>query len=175
MSVTVSDTGGKLSKRERPEALRKAIKARMPVVPEREEGAGDAKSEFESLFKPISRNEYLQRIATGCNITFEDLGGFLEGKITPDMPIIDAMAQYLGVALPEINIVDFSRSGYLPETMVNFLALLGWNPGDNREIMPIEELIESFDLSRLTKSNSLFDRQKLLAFNTEHIRMSSGG
>jgi len=173
MSVTVSDTGGKLSKRERPKALRKAIKARMSVVPEREEGAGDAKSEFESIFKPISRDEYLQRIATRCNITFEDLVGFLEGKTTPDMPNIDAMAKHLGVALPEINIVDFFKSGYLPETMVNFLALLGWNPGDNREIMQTDELIGAFDLSRLTKSNSLFDRQKLLAFNTEHIRMVS--
>jgi glutamyl-tRNA synthetase len=57
---------------------------------------------------------------------------------------------------------------------VNFLALLGWNPGDNREIMPVDELIESFDLSRLTKANSLFDRQKLLAFNTEHIRLACG-
>jgi len=49
---------------------------------------------------------------------------------------------------------------------------LGWNPGDAREIMPIGELISSFDLSRLTKSNSLFDRKKLVAFNTEHIRMT---
>jgi glutamyl-tRNA synthetase len=57
--------------------------------------------------------------------------------------------------------------------MVNFLALLGWNPGDNREIMPLDELIAAFDLSRLTKSNSLFDRKKLIAFNTEHIKMTS--
>ena len=88
------------------------------------------------------------------------------------MPAIGAMAEYLGVALPEINIVDFFKSGYLPETMVNFLALLGWNPGDNREIMPIGELIESFDLSRLSKSNSLFDRKKLLSFNMEHMKMT---
>jgi glutamyl/glutaminyl-tRNA synthetase len=81
------------------------------------------------------------------------------------------MAEYMDVHLPEINIVDFFRSGYLPETMVNFLALLGWNPGDQREIMTVEELIRSFDLLRLTKSNSLFDRKKLLAFNTEHLRI----
>jgi glutamyl-tRNA synthetase len=59
--------------------------------------------------------------------------------------------------------------------MVNFLALLGWNPGDNREIMRLGELIEAFDLGRLTKANSLFDRQKLVAFNTEHIRMTAQG
>jgi len=147
MSVTVSDTGGKLSKRERPKALRKAIKAAQEIN--------------------------LETLAAAGNISSEQLDSFIRGKTTPDMPNIDTMAKHLGVALPEINIVDFFKSGYLPETMVNFLALLGWNPGDNREIMQVEELIGAFDLSRLTKSNSLFDRQKLLAFNTEHIRMVS--
>ncbi len=56
--------------------------------------------------------------------------------------------------------------------MVNFLALLGWNPGDKREILTRQELIDCFDISRLTKTNSLFDRDKLIAFNTEHIRMT---
>ncbi|MHC4560258.1 MAG: glutamate--tRNA ligase, partial [Planctomycetota bacterium] len=148
MSVTVSDTGGKLSKRERPKALRKAIKA--------------------------AENTDLEKLAAAGNITGEQLDSFIKGKTTPDMPSIDAMAEYLGTILPEINIIDFFKSGYLPETMVNFLALLGWNPGDNREIMSTDELIGSFELSRLTKSNSLFDRQKLLSFNTEHIRVVSG-
>ncbi len=146
MSVTVSDTGGKLSKRERPKALRTAIKATQEINP--------------------------AKLAEVADITPEQLDSFTKAKSTPDMPAIDAMAEYLGVALPEINIVNFFKSGYLPETMVNFLALLGWNPGDNREIMCVNELIESFDLSRLTKANSLFDRKKLLAFNTEHIRMA---
>ncbi len=147
MSVTVSDTGGKLSKRERPKALRKAIKAAQEID--------------------------LEALAAAGDISSEQLDSFIRGKTMPDMPNIDAMAKHLGVALPEINIVDFFKSGYLPETMVNFLALLGWNPGDNREIMQVKELIGAFDISRLTKSNSLFDRQKLIAFNTEHIRMVS--
>jgi len=147
MSVTVSDTGGKLSKRERPKALRNAIKAAQEID--------------------------LEVLAAAGDISREQLDSFIGGKTTPDMPNIDAMAKHLGVALPEINIVDFFKSGYLPETMVNFLALLGWNPGDNREIMSVEELTKAFDLSRLTKSNSLFDRHKLLAFNTEHFRMVS--
>ena len=146
MSVTISDSGGKLSKRERPKALRNAIKAKHEIE------AGT--------------------LAEAVGISLEELDSFIKGKATPDMPAIDAMAEYLGVGLPEINIVDFFKSGYLPETMVNFLALLGWNPGDNREIMPIGELIESFDLSRLSKANSLFDRKKLLAFNMEHLKMT---
>jgi glutamyl-tRNA synthetase len=155
MSVTVSDTGGKLSKRERPKALRKAIKHALSTT----EGA--------------TQEIDLETLAAAGDISSEQLDSFIRGKTTLDMPHIDAMAKHLDVALPEINIVDFFRSGYLPETMVNFLALLGWNPGDDREIMQVDELIDAFDISRLTKSNSLFDRQKLLAFNTEHIKMVS--
>jgi glutamyl/glutaminyl-tRNA synthetase len=147
MSVTVSEGGGKLSKRERPKALRKVIKA-------------DSRINIEKLTEV-------------AGVSLEEMNSFLKGKSTLDMPNVDAMAKYLGVSLPEINVVDFFRSGYLPEAMVNFLALLGWNPGSDREIMPLGELIECFDLLRLTKSNSLFDRGKLLAFNTEHIRMVS--
>ena len=145
MSVTVSETGGKLSKRERPKALRAAIAAAEDLDP--------------------------QKVAAAGGIDIEEFNAFVTGKSTPDMPAIDAMAEYLGVQLPEINVVDFFRSGYLPETMVNFLALLGWNPGDGREVMTVDELVGAFDLSRIAKSNSLFDRKKLLAFNTEHIRM----
>jgi glutamyl/glutaminyl-tRNA synthetase len=146
MSVTVSEGGGKLSKRERPQTLR------------------------QHLLKMAGLMGTIAEIAAAGGITVEQLQSFLDGHTTPDMPSIDAMARHLGVRLPEINVVDFSRSGYLPETLVNFLALLGWNPGDNREVMVVEELIASFDVARLTKSNSLFDRAKLLAFNTEHLR-----
>jgi glutamyl-tRNA synthetase len=144
MSVTVSEGGGKLSKRERPKTLKQAIKA--------------------------MQNVDLDGLAKTGGIPLEELESFINGKTVPDMPSIDAMASSLGVHLPEINIVDFFRSGYLPESLVNFLALLGWNPGDNREIMTRDELIQAFDISRITKSNSLFDRQKLLAFNTEHLK-----
>ena len=144
MSVTVSDSGGKLSKRERPKTLKKAIKAMADIDTD--------------------------ALAKAGNISAEELETFLKGKTTPDMPAVDAMAEFAGVHLPEINIVDFFRSGYLPETLVNFLALLGWNPGDGREIMNRDELIQAFDLSRVNKSNSLFDRQKLMSFNTEHLK-----
>jgi glutamyl-tRNA synthetase len=144
MSVTVSDSGGKLSKRERPEHLRKAILEK----------------------KDADRDE----LAKVGRISRQQLDSFLLKESIPDMPAIDAIAAHLGIHLPEINVVDFLKSGYLPEAMVNFLALLGWNPGDGREVMDRQELIEAFDLSRMNKSNSLFDRQKLMSFNTEHIK-----
>lgn len=145
MSVTVSDTGGKLSKRERPKSLRKAIKA--------------------------DENIDRDQLASVGGISGDELDSFINGKSSPDIPAVNAMAECLGVHLPEINVVDFFEGGYLPETMVNFLGLLGWSTSDDREIMTIDEQIECFDLSRFAKSNSLFDRKKLMAFNTEHIRM----
>ncbi len=147
MSVTMSETGGKLSKRERPKALKNIIKQ-----------TGDID---------------LDALTAAAGLDADEMNKFLKGKSVPDMPVIDKMAGYLGVSLPEINVVDFMKSGYLPETMVNFLALLGWNPGGDREIMTTAELIECFDISRFAKSNSLFGRKKLLSFNTEHIRMLS--
>jgi glutamyl-tRNA synthetase len=146
MSVTVSEAGGKLSKRERPKALHKAIKERPDID--------------------------MEELAEIAKISDNEMKHFINRRVSPDMPAIDVMAEYLGVHLPEINVVDFFKSGYLPETMVNFLALLGWNPGDKREIMLLDELIDAFDLGRLAKANSLFDRKKLIAFNTEHIRMA---
>jgi glutamyl/glutaminyl-tRNA synthetase len=145
MSVTVSEGGGKLSKREKPEALRKVIKSRDGID--------------------------FKKLADAGDISIEQVEMFLKGENSPDMPAINAMAQSIGLHLPEINVVDFFNSGYLPETMVNFLAFLGWNPGDDREIMTVGELIECFDFGRLTKTNSLFDRKKLSSFNTEHIRL----
>jgi len=95
----------------------------------------------------------------------------LKGDSMPDMPQIDAMARSLGVHLPEINVVDFFRSGYLPEALFNFLALLGWNPGGEKEILPKEDLVKAFNLEKMTKTNCLFDRKKLIAFNTEYMKL----
>lgn len=65
---------------------------------------------------------------------------------------------------------DFQERGYLPEAMVNFMALLGWSPGDDREIMGTEELIESFSLERVNRSNAVFDPEKLAWMNGHYIR-----
>ncbi len=67
---------------------------------------------------------------------------------------------------PEIEVHDFRQAGYLPEALLNFIALLGWSPGDDREFMDLAELTECFDLSRIGKTSARFDREKLLAFNT---------
>ncbi len=69
--------------------------------------------------------------------------------------------------LPQISVDDFRRIGYLPETLCNYLALLGWSPGDDRERMTMDEIIAAFSLERVGRANAKFDYKKLQAFNTE--------
>ena len=66
---------------------------------------------------------------------------------------------------------EFQQRGYLPEAMFNFLALLGWSPGDDREIMSRDELVDSFDIVRVLKKSSVFDEEKLDWMNGQHIRL----
>ena len=64
---------------------------------------------------------------------------------------------------------DYRRKGYLPDALVNFLALLGWNPGDEQELFTREELIAKFSLDRVGKAGSVFDRKKLDWMNQTYI------
>ena len=64
----------------------------------------------------------------------------------------------------------YRESGYLPEAVVNFLALLGWNPGDNRELMSMQELVDSFGLGHCSKSGAKFDYEKAKWFNHQYVQ-----
>ncbi len=66
-------------------------------------------------------------------------------------------------------IEEYQRRGYLPEALVNFLCLLGWNPGDDREKMPIAEIIRLFDLPGVNQSNARFDDKKLAHMNMAYL------
>jgi glutamyl-tRNA synthetase len=67
----------------------------------------------------------------------------------------------------------YRESGYLPEAVINFLALLGWNPGNDQEILSMDELIELFSLERCSKSGAKFDYEKGKWFNHKYIQMKS--
>ncbi len=88
---------------------------------------------------------------------------------------LSALALVFSLELPEIDVEDFRRSGYLPPVLCNYLALLGWNPGmksaDGTDLdrFDMEFLCEHFALERIGKSNSKFDREKLAAFNQAAI------
>ena len=64
----------------------------------------------------------------------------------------------------------YRESGYLPEAVINFLALLGWNPGNDQEVMSMDELIKLFDLHRCSKSGAKFDYKKGIWFNHQYIQ-----
>ncbi len=94
---------------------------------------------------------------------------FLDKK-NDEMEIALAIAAKLDVALPEIDVADFRRSGYLPGVILNYIALLGWNPGENVERFDLPFLIGRFSFDRVGRSNSKFDRVKLKSFNGETLR-----
>lgn len=116
-------------------------------------------------------------------VTQQGLEGAPDGVIDPerwrwwrsdkdhqlDLDAAERLAQVLNVSLPEINVDDFRRNGYLPEVMINYLALLGWNPGGDVEVFDRAFLLERFDFDRIIKSPAAFDRNKLLAFNADAI------
>ncbi|MDD2657345.1 MAG: glutamate--tRNA ligase family protein [Candidatus Pacebacteria bacterium] len=71
------------------------------------------------------------------------------------------------------SVVDYQDEGILPEALVNYLALLGWNPGDNREYFSLEELVEAFTLEKVQKSGAAWSREKLLSVNQHWMRALS--
>lgn len=70
----------------------------------------------------------------------------------------------------DVAVEDYRDKGYLRDALINFVALLGWNAGDDKEFYKIDELIEAFSLERVNKSGAVFDLQKLNWLNAEHLR-----
>ncbi len=68
------------------------------------------------------------------------------------------------------DILAYKNDGYLPETMLNFLALIGWNPGTEQELFSKEELIEAFTLEKIQRSGGAFNEEKLLWMNKEYLQ-----
>ncbi len=68
-----------------------------------------------------------------------------------------------------VGVQTYREKGYLPQALVNFLALLGWNPGDEREIFSLEDLVQEFSLSRIVKKAAVFDDQKFEWMSGQHV------
>ena len=69
----------------------------------------------------------------------------------------------------DVSVEDYRKKGYLAEAMINFVAFLGWNPGDEREFFTLEELIKEFSLEKIGKSGAVFNLKKLDWFNSHYI------
>ncbi|MDX6353665.1 MAG: glutamyl-tRNA synthetase [Streptomyces sp.] len=87
--------------------------------------------------------------------------------------IVNEKRQKLSKRRDKVALEDYLAEGYLPQAMVNYLMLLGWGPGDDREIMPYEELERLFRIEDVNGSSAFFDIKKLTAFNGEYIRALS--
>lgn len=70
-----------------------------------------------------------------------------------------------------MGVMEYKNMGYLPEALTNFLAFIGWNPGDEREIFTLPQLVKEFSLEKVQKSGGVFNVEKLNWVNKEHIKM----
>jgi glutamyl-tRNA synthetase len=70
----------------------------------------------------------------------------------------------------DVAVEDYRKKGYVEEAMINFVAFLGWNPGDNREIFSLGELVKEFSLEKINKSGAVFNIEKLDWYNKEYIK-----
>jgi glutamyl-tRNA synthetase len=95
--------------------------------------------------------------------------GFAEPRYCHLPLIMDMQGRKLSKRDGDVDVHSFRLHGYLPEALLNFIALLGWNPGTQQEKMTLDEMTRLFGTERIGKSNAKFDRDKLLAFNTDAI------
>jgi len=108
---------------------------------------------------------------TPVQLMVVDALGYARPQATAHIPLILAPDRTkLSKRRHPALITQFREWGYLPEAMVNYLALLGWNPGTEEEIFGMAQLVERFDLSRVQQGGAIFDREKLDWINGEHIR-----
>jgi glutamyl-tRNA synthetase len=71
----------------------------------------------------------------------------------------------------DVSVGDYINKGYLPEAMINFMAMLGWNPGNDCELFSLEELVKEFKIENVSKAGAVFNLEKLNWFNQQYIKM----
>ncbi len=146
MPLIFNDQGAKMSKRERDQAARAAVKQ---------------KALKDSPVSAIDGSTWTAWLG--------------DTKRQLETSQLETLAASMGLSLPEVSVEDFRKAGYLPEVICNFIALLGWNPGlknadgTNLERFDMEFLAKNFDLPRIGKTNARFDRKKLMAFNADAL------
>jgi len=152
LPVIANPDGSKLSKRDKDKAARAALKA---VIAREGEGA---------------------RERFAASVGAEALEGWLADKRSQLEPAqLEKLAVLLELQLPCIEVEDFRRAGYLPEVLCNYLALLGWSPGEKdaegRDLEHFDRafLAERFSAERVGRSAASFDTEKLLAFDQARI------
>ena len=102
-------------------------------------------------------------------VLYEALG--VEAPQFGHIPLaLNAKRQKLSKRDGSVSIAEYRDLGYLPEAVNNFMALLGWNPGDEREFFTLDELVSEFSVARINHSNGIFDNDRLDWFNGQYLR-----
>jgi glutamyl/glutaminyl-tRNA synthetase len=159
------------------------IYAHLPVILAAENGAKLSKRARDQKIRQRthewikSSKKTLDELSTGSTIALQRLTEWLtDDRKQLDLGEQPLLMKIIGLKeadLPEIMVHDFRKSGYLPEVLNNFLALLGWNPGGDREHMSMKDLVDAFALDGIGKANAKFNRDKLLSFNTDACAAAS--
>jgi glutamyl/glutaminyl-tRNA synthetase len=142
----------KMSKRDKAKAARAALKQALQKTP----------------------GLTLEKVAQGSSLDLAELTAF-HAADNDSLPLAGQLAKHFNIALPEIEVSDFRDNGYIPEAIINFLGLLGWNPGmklaDGKDLekFDIEFLKANFAIDRIGKTSARFDRTKLASFNGDYL------
>lgn len=142
-------SGSKMSKRDKAKTARAALRDEAKRV-------GAAKDDW---------TWFAERIGTDTAAVLR----FMKKK-SDDVALATAIAAELDLDLPMIEVMDFRKGGYLAEALLNYLALLGWSAGDDREFYALDELSAAFSLDRVNKQPAKFDPVKLLSMNADYLR-----
>ncbi|MEN0021101.1 MAG: glutamate--tRNA ligase [Planctomycetota bacterium] len=145
--------------------------AHMPLI-FNADGSKMSKRDKDKVAKKAVRQSGSEAVSGGDLPTEAELEAWLGDK-TAQLPSdqLVRVAEALAIDLPEIDVEDFRRAGYLPEVVCNYIALLGWSKGDDVERFTMAEFCEKFELGQIGKSAAKFDREKLLAFNFDTIQV----
>lgn len=108
-------------------------------------------------------------LAELTGLDLDELVAFMKKK-HDQVSFAEAIAKALNLQLPMIDVLDYQKGGYLPEALLNYLSLLGWSPGDDRELMSLDELTAAFTLDRVKKTDAKFDPTKLEWMNGEYLK-----
>ncbi|MCE7973869.1 MAG: glutamate--tRNA ligase [Leptolyngbya sp. PLA1] len=158
--------------------FRTPIYAHMPLIMNMDNSKmskrDKAKAARAKLQERVSKGLTPAAAAAALELPESEVASFL-AKDNDSLAVAERIARVYDVTLPEIEVCDFRAAGYLPEAMCNFLGLLGWNPGmkspDGKDLekFDLAFLRQHFSIERIGRTNSKFDRLKLLAFNADAI------
>ncbi|HEX2117812.1 MAG TPA: glutamate--tRNA ligase [Acidimicrobiales bacterium] len=130
----------------------------------------NAVDDFDMEISHVIRGEDLLPATPKALLIRQALGG-VEPPVFAHLPlIVNEKRQKLSKRRDDVAVEEYRERGYLPEAMRNYLALLGWSPADDREIVPIEEMVAEFRIEDVKPSAAFFDVKKLDAINAEYIR-----